>query len=131
MTAMTDRRTFLTAAGVAAVTGLTGCSSAPTAPAATGTTLPAADVPVGGATIMSKGKYVVTQPEAGVFKAFNKNCTHQGCPVSEVLGTDLHCKCHGARFSIADGAVTQGPATKPLTAAKVTVEGDTLRITDS
>lgn len=127
---MTDRRTFLTAAGAAAVAGLTGCTppNQPADRAAGAVEIPIADVPVGGGTILNSGRYVVTQPTAGVFKAFNKTCTHQGCPVSDIEAGAIHCRCHGARFSIADGTVAQGPATRPLAAASVEVVGDTLKV---
>lgn len=130
---MTDRRSFLTAAGAAAVVGLTGCTppNQPASEGASGVTVAAKDVPVGSGLIMTSGRYVVTQPEAGVFKAFNKTCTHQGCPVSDFSGGDIHCRCHGAKFSAKDGSVVQGPATTPLKPAKVTVEGDTLKIADA
>ncbi len=97
--------------------------------AATETTIAASDIPVGGGKILGDAKYVVTQPTAGVYKAFNKSCTHQGCPVSSIMGSEIVCKCHGARFSLADGSVTNGPATRPLATATVTVEGDKLKIT--
>ena len=130
---MTDRRTFLTAAGAAAVAGLTGCTP-PTqvaSRAAASVSVPIKDVPVGGGTTLGSAKYVVTPPTPGEYRAFNKASTHQGCPISEADGSDLHCRCHGARFSIADGSVTQGPATRPLTSARVTVEGDILKVTDA
>ena len=134
-----DRRTFLSQAGLAALavgTGaLAGCSSpsrtSPGAPPAGNTTLsiPASRIPVGGGVILDEANFVVTQPTEGEFKAFSKMCTHQGCPVSDIQGTDIHCKCHGAKFSIADGSVTNGPATKPLKAAKAELDGDQVRIT--
>lgn len=132
---MTDRRTFLTSAGLAAVAagaGLatTGCTAPQQVDAgAAEVTVPTADIPVGGGKILSEAKYVVTQPEAGTFKAFSKTCTHQGCPVTDIQGQDIVCKCHGARFSVADGSVVNGPATRPLTEAKVTVTGDSVTIT--
>ncbi len=91
--------------------------------------MPVSEIPVGGGKILSEAKYVVTQPEAGTFKAFSKTCTHQGCPVTDIQGSDIICKCHGARFSVADGSVVNGPATKPLVEATVTVEGDNVKIT--
>lgn len=130
-----DRRQFFTTAGLAALavgTGaLSGCSSS-SAPAGPSTlSIPASSIPVGGARILDEANFVITQPEPGVFKAFNKMCTHQGCPVSEVVGTDLHCRCHGAKFSIADGAVTQGPATQPLREAKAVLEGEEVLVSAS
>ncbi len=128
------------AAGLAACSTPTSPSPAASAPANTAggaapssggaVTVKTADVPVGGGTILQNAKYVVTQPTAGTYKAFNKTCTHQGCPVSKIVGAEIVCTCHNSKFSITDGAVTAAPATKPLAAAKVTVQGDSLLITD-
>ncbi len=131
---MTDRRSLFTSAGLTAIaigtgTGVAGCQAAPSAgPSATAVTVKTSDVPVGGGKILTDGKYVVTQPTAGTFKAFSKTCTHQGCPVTAIEGEAIVCRCHGARFSIVDGSVTNGPATKPLTPATVSVSGDSLTI---
>ena len=84
---------------------------------------PAADVPVGGGVIYADQKIVVTQPTEGEFKAFSSICTHQNCPVTAVKDGTINCTCHGSKFSVEDGSVTTGPATKPLAAVKVTVEG--------
>ena len=43
-----------------------------------------ADVPEGSGTVFKEQKVVVTQPEAGDFKAFTAVCTHQGCLVDSV-----------------------------------------------
>ncbi|MCW2142403.1 Rieske (2Fe-2S) protein [Actinoplanes cyaneus] len=72
----------------------------------------ASDVPVGGGVIT--GIYVVTQPEAGSYKAFSSVCTHQGCTVAEVTGKAIRCICHQSTFDITTGAPTGGPATKAL-----------------
>ena len=55
-------------------------------------------------------------------------CTHQGCVVAEIKGEDIDCTCHGSKFSITDGSVVQGPATKPLETLKVTVKGGEITV---
>jgi Rieske Fe-S protein len=80
-----------------------------------------AQIPVGGGKIFGEQNVVVTQPSAGVFKAFTATCTHQGCQVSQVTGGLIQCMCHGSEFRIADGSVAQGPATRPLAEAPMTV----------
>jgi Rieske Fe-S protein len=84
----------------------------------------AADVPEGGGVI--KGDLVITQPEAGTYKAFSKVCTHAGCDVNKVDAGVISCPCHGSTFSIADGKPTGGPATKALPETKVKVDGDNI-----
>lgn len=84
-----------------------------------------AEVPVGSAVLASSGKdpVLVSQPEAGTFKAFSAVCTHQGCPLTSVEGTTATCTCHGSKFNVDTGAVEQGPATQPLAEIAVAVEG--------
>ncbi|HEX4812149.1 MAG TPA: Rieske (2Fe-2S) protein [Nonomuraea sp.] len=105
-------------------------SSAPesSAPQAGGALATTADIPVGGGAIFKEQKVVVTQPTAGEFKAFSAVCTHQGCTVGSVEGDVIVCPCHNSRFNIADGAVADGPAQKPLPAQQITVEGDQIML---
>ncbi|GAB3212140.1 Rieske (2Fe-2S) protein [Marinactinospora thermotolerans] len=122
-----SRRRLLGAAGVAGVAavGASGCGGPEPTPhdnlhgqviAQTG------DVPVGGGMISMSDKLVITQPEEGRFKAFSAVCAHAGCTVQEI--TDhIRCLCHGSRFDIATGEVLAGPATEPLEAFEVSVDG--------
>lgn len=87
-----------------------------------------ADIPEGGGKILNDHKVVVTQPAAGTFKAFSYECTHQGCPVTGVADGAITCPCHNSRFSIEDGSVQKGPATQPLPAQKITVDGDSITL---
>jgi nitrite reductase/ring-hydroxylating ferredoxin subunit len=87
----------------------------------------ASDVPVGGGTIVAAQKVVVTQPSKGDFKGFSAICTHAGCLVSQIEGSDIVCPCHGSRFSIQDGSVTGGPAPSPLPPVQVSVESGEVR----
>ncbi len=79
--------------------------------------VPAADVPVGGGTILADDLVVVTQPTEGEFKAFTAVCTHQKCPVTSIADGEIICPCHGSHYAIADGSVAAGPAPAPLAAS--------------
>ncbi|WP_431967862.1 Rieske (2Fe-2S) protein [Actinacidiphila sp. bgisy160] len=83
----------------------------------------AADVPVGGGTVITDKKIVVTQPVAGEFKAFSAVCTHRGCIVNSVSDGTINCPCHGSKYRITDAAVVAGPAPRPLPAEAITEKG--------
>ena len=78
-------------------------------------------IPVDGGMVISSAQIVVTQPSAGVYKAFTAVCTHQGCTVSNVSNNEIQCPCHGSVFSAKDGSVIQGPASSPLASKTITV----------
>jgi thiosulfate dehydrogenase (quinone) large subunit len=90
-----------------------------------------ADVPVGG------GKQItdpqtddpawVLQLTPGAFTAYDAVCPHQGCPVTFVSPSDgFRCPCHGSTFA-ANGSLTNGPATRGLSAIPVRVDGTQVR----
>lgn len=112
----------------AATTGATDGATSSSAGAASGGLAKTTDIPSGGGKIFGDKDTVITQPAAGTFKAFSATCTHQGCPVSNVSGGTINCTCHGSKYSITDGSVKNGPATKPLTAKTVTVTGDDISV---
>lgn len=87
-----------------------------------------ADIPEGGGVVFAAQKVVVTQPQPGEFKAFSSTCTHQGCAVKDVSGGTITCPCHNSTFDAATGSPTGGPATQPLPAREITVEGDSIRL---
>ncbi|MFF1279060.1 Rieske (2Fe-2S) protein [Streptomyces marokkonensis] len=136
MTPRATRRTVLLATGAAALAA--GCGSddgdgaSPDTPgpdASGGKELAsAADVPVGGGTVLKDDRIVVTQPEEGDFRAFSAICTHQNCVVADVSDGSINCTCHGSRFRITDGSVERGPATRPLPGERITVEGNSIRL---
>ncbi|EFE73076.1 Rieske (2Fe-2S) protein [Streptomyces filamentosus] len=87
-----------------------------------------ADIPEGGGMVFAAQKVVVTQPKPGEFKAFSSTCTHQGCAVKDVSAGTITCPCHNSTFDAATGSPTGGPATQPLPAREITVEGDSIRL---
>ncbi|WP_069744114.1 Rieske (2Fe-2S) protein [Streptomyces sp. EN23] len=87
-----------------------------------------ADIPEGGGLVIAAQKIVVTQPKPGEFKAFSSTCTHQGCAVKDVSAGTITCPCHNSTFDAVTGSPTGGPATQPLPAREITIEGDSIRL---
>lgn len=116
--------------GAATPGATTGAGTTGTGTTGTGTTglVRKADIPVGGGKIFAGEDLVITQPVAGTFKGFSAACTHQGCNVSSVANGVIHCVCHGSGFSIADGSVKDGPATLPLPAKDLKIDGDAISL---
>ena len=98
----------------------TGSSATPSGPKTLAKT---ADVPVGSGVIVDD--IVITQPSAGDFKGLSSVCTHKGCNVNQVADGLIVCPCHGSKFNL-DGTVANGPATKPLEAKAIVVQGDSI-----
>jgi glycine/D-amino acid oxidase-like deaminating enzyme/nitrite reductase/ring-hydroxylating ferredoxin subunit len=73
-----------------------------------------------GRLIRSHGKMLaVYRDDGGALHARSAVCTHLGCHVQwNKAEKSWDCPCHGSRFGV-DGAVLNGPATKPLEEATV------------
>jgi nitrite reductase/ring-hydroxylating ferredoxin subunit len=139
-----SRRALLAGAGVTCAAMLAGCTTqdassggvtpaASGAPTSAGGSAPVAtalaatfQVPDGGGKIIDAERIVITQPQSGSFKAFSAICTHEGCFVNKVSNGTINCPCHGSKFSIKDGSVVHGPATRPLPPIAINVEGTSI-----
>ncbi len=119
------RRAALVGIGGATLALCLGCSAQGQASAGP-VTVRVTDVPVGSGIIV--GGFVVTQPQAGTFEAFNGACTHQGFIVQQVTTSAIVCGRHGSSFALTDGSVITGPAARPLAKATLTRNGDVLTI---
>jgi nitrite reductase/ring-hydroxylating ferredoxin subunit len=89
-----------------------GSAAAPTCPSSGAT-----DVGAASAFAMNTPVYISAQKmfvvrDSGGLYALTAVCTHQGA-TTEVQGSSIYCPRHGATFTF-NGAVTTGPATKPL-----------------
>ncbi|MEV6520930.1 Rieske 2Fe-2S domain-containing protein [Longispora sp. NPDC051575] len=99
-----------------------GGSAAPTSAAPdAGVLAKVADVPVGGGKLV--GSVLLVQPQAGVVKAFNARCTHQGTIVDAPEQGVITCPNHGSQFKAEDGSLVKGPAARGLSAIAVKVVG--------
>jgi Rieske Fe-S protein len=57
--------------------------------------------------------YAAKRTGPASFEAYSMACTHEGCLTEIVNGARFECPCHGSRFDN-NGAVIEGPATRPL-----------------
>jgi Rieske Fe-S protein len=108
-------------------------AAAPSAPASSAGANPGGDmvtgivlgdtgaIPVGGGTVFTADRVVVTQPTPGKYRAFSAVCTHVGCLVNQVAAGTIDCPCHGSRFKITNGAVVAGPAPSPLPRKRIKI----------
>lgn len=74
-----------------------------------------------------EGVYLALAYAGGEWFAFDDDCTHQDCPLSEgdLIGGAIVCSCHGSEFDMRTGAVLAGPATEPVNVYPVrVVEGE-------
>ena len=78
-------------------------------------------IPAGGEVV---GGVVLTRSATGDVRAVSATCTHQGCTVGQPNNGIVTCPCHGSQFDAVSGAVRRGPASRPLPAVAVAVQGD-------
>jgi len=123
------RRTFLGCAAAVSAAVAAGCSSSSRAAETAPFSVPATEVPLGGAAFFPEQATVITQPHRGEFHAFLTNCPHQGCAVTQIRDGLIRCPCHGSLFRLTDGSAERGPADQPLTRRTITREGSDILVT--
>jgi len=133
---MKTRREFCAccgkAAGALALGAAAGCGGSPTSPSSNAqplapvsatvsgrsVTIPTAGTPLaaaGGMAIAqtSIGTFLVTRTSASAATVLTATCTHEGCTITGMSGSQFVCPCHGSTFSTS-GSVVQGPANRSL-----------------
>lgn len=70
----------------------------------------------GSAALVQAGgnRYLAYRSGDQTFSVVSATCTHEACTVSGYQNATYECPCHGAQYNT-DGAVTRGPASRPLT----------------
>lgn len=142
-----ERREFVSNIGLtialACTAGLAACSkggsdNAPVTPGGGSAKVSlnlVTDLPNVGDFKISNGVIVIrtgTGNTAAAFSALSSTCTHQGCTVADFNNTTKLIECnapcgHGSRYTTS-GAVNTGPATAPLTAYTIKVDGNSLTV---
>jgi 3-phenylpropionate/trans-cinnamate dioxygenase ferredoxin subunit len=87
----------------------------------------AADIHVGRAKVVQiHDEDIALCNVGGTIYAVANVCSHDHGPLGEgyLLGEDIECPRHGARFSVASGAVKALPAVVPIPTFEVRIEGD-------
>jgi 3-phenylpropionate/trans-cinnamate dioxygenase ferredoxin subunit len=85
------------------------------------------DVPLGRVTVVELGDEEVALCNLdGVIHAIANICTHDEGPLGQgyLLGDEIECPRHGARFDVRTGGVKTLPAIVPLPTFEVKVEGE-------
>ncbi len=125
------RRMLLAAAGALSALGLSAVATRAEAAAKTYNACKTTDVRVGGmrSVTVAGRPLLITQPRRGTFRAFDATCTHEGCLVTQLVGTRLVCGCHGAKFDSNTGAAAGGPVVRGLTKIRVSVAKNQVRVT--
>jgi Rieske Fe-S protein len=77
------------------------------------------EVPVGGVKLFAyptnEDPCILVRTAADAYVAYSQKCTHLSCAVYYANEQNrLECPCHQGYFSLADGAVLQGPPQRPL-----------------
>lgn len=129
---LTRRNFFAGLALVAGSVGLSGIAQNAQASTKRYKVCTTKDVKVGSAVMFlvksANMMVLITQPKAGVFRAFNPACTHEGFQINGVQGKNLVCPVHQAQFDMTTGAVRRGPARRALGQYKLTRTGTTIYI---
>jgi len=82
-----------------------------------------AEVPVDQLTLCAADglALVLIKLTGGRIVAYADRCTHRGAPLheGELVDGSITCPWHGCQFSVDDGSIVRGPATRPQPAYEV------------
>ncbi len=128
-----SRRSFLRGVAVATAATASGALLAACASEEVVAQADAADLEVGGATILDG--WVLSRPSENEYQAFSTTCPHAGGTIDSIEKagdtTVAVCPKHMSKFDVATGDVVEGPSRDPMTPAKkVERNGDSIEVTN-
>jgi 3-phenylpropionate/trans-cinnamate dioxygenase ferredoxin subunit len=86
-----------------------------------------AELPLGGKKLVEvDGRAIAVFNVDGRFFAIDDVCTHDGGPLAEgeLIGCEIECPRHGARFDVTTGRPLSMPAIEPVAVHAIDVRGD-------
>ncbi|HZT82202.1 MAG TPA: non-heme iron oxygenase ferredoxin subunit [Gemmataceae bacterium] len=89
------------------------------------------EVPAGtGKQVTVNGRKIALFNVEGKFHAIDDTCPHRGAPLweGELIGNEVTCPWHGARFDVTTGAHLCPPARSGVASYKVQVVGDEVQV---
>ena len=88
-------------------------------------------VPAGQVRVFDVGGHSIAVANVdGTFYAIDNVCTHDRGPLGEgtLVGDQVECPRHGARFDVKTGQVRALPAVRPVRTYPIQVNGDEVRV---
>ena len=89
------------------------------------------EVPVGSVRVVeADGRRIALCNYDGTYYAIDDECTHDRGPLDqgELVGREIECPRHGARFDVTTGRPTRLPAVRPVRTYKVSVNDGSIVI---
>ena len=80
--------------------------------------------------VEAAGKRIALCNFDGSIYAIDDVCTHDRGPLDqgELIGHEIECPRHGARFDVRTGVATRLPAIRPVTTYPVSIDGDEISV---
>lgn len=90
-----------------------------------------AELPIGGKLLVEvDGRAIAVFNVDGTYYAIDDVCTHDGGPLAEgeLMGCEIECPRHGARFDVRTGKPLCMPAIEPVAVHATEVRGDDIYV---
>jgi 3-phenylpropionate/trans-cinnamate dioxygenase ferredoxin component len=90
-----------------------------------------AEFPIGGKLLVElDGRAIAVFNVDGTYYAIDDVCTHDGGPLAEgeLMGCEIECPRHGARFDVRTGKPLCMPAIEPVAVHATEVRGDDIYV---